>query len=159
MTRRGRLLAVAAAVLTTAVAQPLPVWPVEPSDGELATLWIGPVRRRGIDALAPDLTPHWYARYSVAGLEVEVFMFDAPFDRAQTWPVSSLCAERPLRARDGLWYYASRRGWSMIVSAADDALVCRFVDGFVTRYEFFVGVDGRLGSVPPFPAILNDPSR
>lgn len=126
---------------------------------EPATLQIGPVRSRGIDVLAPDLTPHWYARYTVADIELEVYMLDAPFDRAAQWPVSTACAGQSLRAQDGLWYYASRRGWSMIVSAPDDAPVCGFVERFVARYEFFSGVEGRPGGVPPIPAVLTDLRR
>jgi len=37
-----------------------------------AILELGPEQRRGIDAIAPDVTPYWYGRYRVGSAEIEL---------------------------------------------------------------------------------------
>ena len=121
----------------------------------VATLVEGPVAARGIDALAPDLTPHWFSRYRIGDSVVGVYLLDAPLDAAASWPASS-CTARRVSVRDGAWYYAHPTGWSLLVVADPDAPVCAFVDRFVARYLFFLGVEGRgAASAPPLPAVVD----
>ncbi len=138
---------------------------------ELATaiLEVGPERRRGIDAIAPDVTPYWYGRYRVASAELEVFYVDAPLTGPAAWPVAP-CRERALRALDaaasepaydGLTYYENAAGWSLLVRPAGGELppgvtLCVFVDRFIERHLLFENLEQVTipGRAPVFPAVI-----
>ncbi|MFW6293279.1 MAG: hypothetical protein ACOC7V_13270 [Spirochaetota bacterium] len=134
-----------------------------------AILEVGPERRRGIDALAPDVTPHWHARYRVAAAEVELFYAPSPLSEPAGWPPAP-CRQRALRAADepdggasaaGLTYYEDAAGWSLLVRLADGELppgitLCDFVDGFIDRHLFFERAEQRTipDKAPAFPAVI-----
>ncbi|MFW5742797.1 MAG: hypothetical protein ACOCW3_04455 [Spirochaetota bacterium] len=131
-----------------------------PDFARTAVLEIGPERRRGIDALAPDVTPHWYGRYRVAEAVVDVLYVDAPLERPATWTPTE-CRERALRASDGLVYHESDAGWSLLVEVAagelpPDVTLCIFVDRFITRHLLFESLEGvRVPDREPiFPAVI-----
>ncbi|HKJ84824.1 MAG TPA: hypothetical protein VKA06_02050, partial [Spirochaetia bacterium] len=65
-----------------------------------AILELGPERRRGIDAIAPDVTPYWYGRYRVGSAELELSYVEDPLADPAAWPTAP-CRERALRALDG----------------------------------------------------------
>ena len=126
-----------------------------------ALLEIGPQARRGIDALAPDVTPHWYGRYAVAGASVDLIFVRAPLAEPSAWPQTP-CVERRLRSTDGrLHYYEHPAGWSVLVAVSLGELppgltVCRFVDRFVDRHLAFENLEQvrTPGSAPVFPAVM-----
>lgn len=125
-----------------------------------AVLEVGPERRRGIDELAPDVTPYWYGRYRLAEALVDVLYVEAPLERPAAWPASP-CAERPLRAADGIAYYEADAGWSLLVEVAGGELppevtICTFVDRFIARHLLFGSLEGvRIpGRAPVFPAVI-----
>ncbi len=130
----------------------------------VAVLERGPELRRGIDALAPDVTPHWYARYRIGDRFVDLIQVANPLAGPALWPVVP-CAERQLRSADGrIFYHAHRQGWSLLVllppgdavGEADVADVCRFVHRFIEELLLFEGLEAvrRGGEEPMFPAIV-----
>ena len=133
----------------------------------MAVLQVGPERRRGIDALAPDVTPHWYAEYRIGVRFVEVVYATNPLPGPAQWPVVP-CEERRLRSADGeIFYHAHRDGWAVLVfmrgvegpDAGDlpaGVLVCRFVHRFIEELVMFEQLPAvrRAGEAPMFPAIV-----
>lgn len=131
-----------------------------PDLARTAVLEAGPESRRGIDPLAPDVTPHWHGRYRLADATIDVRYVDAPLERPAAWAPTA-CPERPLRAADGLAYYEARAGWSLLVEITSgelppDVTVCTFVDRFIARHLLFESLEGvRLpGRAPVFPAVI-----
>lgn len=126
-----------------------------------AILETGPTARRGIDALAPDLTPHWHARYRVGALLLDLAYVTDPLLAPETWPRIP-CQERQLRGPDGrLVYYRHPTGWALVVEVfagdfPDGVTACRFVDRFVREHLLFEGLEAvrRVGDAPRFPAII-----
>jgi hypothetical protein len=148
------LLLVAALLLAVgrAGAQTVPV---------TALLEVGPQERRGIDALAPDVTPHWYGRYRVGSARVELRFIGSSLPRAANWPPAG-CETRPLRSGGGeLRYYEHPAGWSLLVDVTSGTLppsvtLCRFVDRFVERHLLFENLEALTipGRAPVFPAVI-----
>lgn len=131
-----------------------------PDFARTAVLEVGPQARRGIDALAPDVTPYWYGRYRLADALIDIRYVDAPLGRPAAWAPAA-CPLRELRAADGLSYYESDVGWSLLVEVASgelppDVTVCAFVDRFVARHLLFERLEGvRVpGRAPVFPAVI-----
>jgi hypothetical protein len=125
-----------------------------------ALLELGPESRRGIDALAPDATPHWYVRYRVAQTLVDVRYVREPLSKPRAWPTSD-CRLRTLRSADGELFYYEARDWSMIVAVASGELppgvtLCSFVDRFIERHLLFQNLEAVKvpGSAPLFPAVI-----
>ncbi|MFW6292886.1 MAG: hypothetical protein ACOC7V_11245 [Spirochaetota bacterium] len=130
-----------------------------------AMLEVGPESRRGIDELAPDVTPHWYGRYRLADATIDIRYVDAPLERPSAWAPAA-CPERPLRTSGGLAYYESEAGWSLLVEIVSgdlppDVTVCVFVDRFIARHLLFERLEGvrlegvrRPGRAPVFPAVI-----
>ncbi len=134
----------------------------------VAILQVGPERRTGIDELAPDVTPHWYAEYRIGERIVEVMQVADPLPGPAAWPVVP-CAERQLRSADGrVFYHAHRDGWALLVfmrgvqvaDAGDPGVsgvsVCRFVHRFIEELLLFERLPAvrRAGEAPMFPAIV-----
>jgi hypothetical protein len=130
-----------------------------------AILEEGPVERRGIDALAPDVTPHWYGRYRIADAYIDLRYVRSPLAAPADWP-DSPCAARSLRAIENLSYYESNAGWSLLVELTPGGngsgelppgvTVCRFVDRFVDRHLLFENLEAVTipGRAPVFPAVI-----
>ena len=137
-----------------------------------AILVEGPVYARGIDAIAPDLTPNWRARYRVGEAVVDLHYVVGALPGPAAWtPIA--CTLRAIRGSgDGRFYYQQGSSWSLLLVASEGELVCGFVDRFVEGYNFFMSVP-RPGtgvpsvtatpseSTPPpdFPALLELPAR
>ncbi len=127
----------------------------------IAILETGPEPRSGIDALAPDVTPHWYAAYRIGAALVELKYLGTPLPEADEWPEAS-CADRSLRSADGtLFYHRHPDGWSLLVAVSSGALpdgvtLCRFVDRFIVEHVIFEGLEGvrRTPGEPIFPAVV-----
>ncbi|MFW5688766.1 MAG: hypothetical protein ACOC1U_04260 [Spirochaetota bacterium] len=126
-----------------------------------ALLQTGPDERRGIDLLAPDLTPHWHGRYRVGTAIVDLYYARAPLDDAAGWS-GAPCPLRPLRARDAeLFYYEDPAGWSLLVHLVAGELppgvtICAFTDRFIARHRLFEGLAlvNVPGEAPIFPAVI-----
>jgi len=126
-----------------------------------ALLQVGPDSRRGIDAIAPDVTPHWYGRYRVGGALVELRYARAPLPAPAEWPRVE-CEARLLRSADGrLHYYEHRTGWSLLAVVSSGELppsvsICGFVDRFVARHLVFENLEEVPGpdAPPVFPAVI-----
>lgn len=126
----------------------------------IAILELGPVRRRGIDELAPDLTPYWYGRYRVGGARVAIRFLAEPLPRAAEWPAVA-CDERALRTLDDRLYYHEAGALAMLVSVESGSLPvwldpCRVVDGFVTAHLRLARLPlvSEPGNIPLFPAVI-----
>ncbi|MFP4114837.1 MAG: hypothetical protein ACOC2Y_08475 [Spirochaetota bacterium] len=135
-------------------AQPGPDVPI------VAYLETGPERRRGIDELAPDLTPHWYATYRAGDAVFEVRYSREPLDQASGWD-RARCGLRTLRATaEGLYYY-SDDSFSLLVSVSGGdpppgVTVCTFVDRFVAEHLLFENLEDvrARGDGPMLPAVI-----
>ena len=149
------LLVLAPAVVLAQSAQAPPDLPLT------AILQAGPEQRRGIDALAPDVTAHWYGRYSVGAAAIEIRWVPTAFEQPAGW-ARAQCPERELRVNQtGLHYYAAGSRWSLFATIVSGELpagvtICAFVDGFVTRHLVFQRLPGIEfpGSEPVFPAVI-----
>ena len=128
-----------------------------------ALLQSGPEPARGIDAIAPDVTPHWYGRYRVGEALVELRYASVPLPEPSGWPRAE-CEARPLRSSDGiLHYYEHRTGWSLLAVVSSGELppsvtICGFLDRFIERHLVFENLEevpeSRADAPPVFPAVI-----
>jgi len=148
---RASAILVAAFLLSAAS-----LFPQDATGAATASLVIGPEARRGIELFAPDLTPHWYGRYSVPGGSVEVRYTTDRLPQAERWSPAP-CASRVV-VTNGVssFRYTSEDGtWSVLMTTEGPVDLCAFLDQFVTRFNFFQRVESRgTADRPAFPAIL-----
>lgn len=155
---------VALLLFATAALQPLTAQlTASPEVPATALLQLGPRSARGIDLIAPDLTPHWYGRYRVGGALLEVYYVREPLPKTADWAATP-CLPRALRAREpGLVYFEGSGSppWSLLVHLLEGELpptvsLCSFVDSFVETHLLFEGLEGVQvpGTAPIFPAVI-----
>ena len=151
----------AAAIITIALATIVTNGVVAQDPPSRAFLDVGPVRRSGIDALAPDVTPHWYAAYRIGAAVVELMYMTEPLPVAEDWPPAP-CVDRSLRSADGTHYYHRHAdGWSLLVAVRSGELpegvaLCRFVDRFIVQHLAFERLEAvqRPPDEPILPAVI-----
>jgi hypothetical protein len=130
------------------------------SSAENATLVEGPERRRGIEEFAPDLTAYWFGIYELPGGSVTVRYTESLLPQTADWPAAP-CAMRTIvtDGADSYRYTASDGGWSVLLTTDGAVDLCGFADQFISRFQFFEGVERRINpsGAPAFPAVVELP--
>lgn len=134
------------------------------ADGEegepaLGILTKGPEYRRGISVLYPNAIPCFYGEYAYEDRTVRVFYTEEPIavrDSWESYPCPGLSLVGLPERRDLVLYYEDDRGWKVFFvfpPQADEDSPCRFIDVFLARLTYFLGITGE-EQIVPLPAVL-----
>ena len=133
---------------------------------QVSFLSSGPTRGAGIQWLPANVLPYYEGTYDYLGMKVAVFFTPTDIPSAAAWPQAS-CATAGVRtvpesgpaepggAALSVYYYSQGSDLSLFLAFPDAgrATACAFVDRFVERFNYFLGVTHN-DAPSSFPAIL-----
>ncbi len=157
---RGILILLLVFAPLVSISAPAPLYAQENREEPSVGLLIkGPEFRRGISVLYPNAIPSFYGEYSYEDITVRVFYTEEPIAVRDSWG-SYPCAGTPLarlpERRDLVLYYEDERGWKVFFvfpARIDEGSPCRFIEVFLARLTYFLGITGK-ERIVPLPAVL-----
>lgn len=143
--------------------------PAEAQEGEsgenVAILERGPVQRRGIKVLSPNVIPYFYGEYTYQETRFEVLFTTERIVPATRWQ-SQTCGEyslsfynHPLYPEEAdVYFYEQDTRWAVfiVIDKGFDG-PCRLIEPFINRLIYFTGIT-RNEQTAPLPAVIRIPA-
>lgn len=123
----------------------------------LAILGKGPLSGKGIPNLYPNALDFYYGLYRYKTFTIEIFYSSQKVLPSESWEPFVCGQYRLLKVpvKTGWYlYYEAGTGWVVFLKGpADLALPCPFIEIFIKRLSYFMGIS-KDKVVVPFPAVL-----
>ncbi|MCK4543630.1 MAG: hypothetical protein KAU17_15470 [Spirochaetales bacterium] len=144
----------------------LPLWNLSGEEGPFAILQRGPTPIKGIEYLSPNVLPAHSGEYFFLENTIRVVFTNEFIPLMEAWVpwtcrrriIYQLPVESSSQGVERLFHcYRSVDEWCIFFDFSDDfGQECRFIEAFLNRFEFFMGLNRDPWEIP-FPAILEAP--
>ncbi|MEW5816780.1 MAG: hypothetical protein AB1798_15470 [Spirochaetota bacterium] len=151
---------IALCVIYPTIAGLLPITRLKAEDGadfDIAVLQKGPLVKKGIPLLPPNIIPTFYGEYSYKNEIISLYYTREEIVPSKEWQAFTCGRKTHLRIpgeRRVALFYDSGNNWYVFFSFPPGIEnPCLFSDLFIDRLNYFLGISGS-SAVVPFPAVL-----